>query len=133
MTVHNLPDAELEAMACLWRAGSATAREVRETMAGYRPMTHGAMVTILKRLEEKGLLSKRKGSVGKAFIYSPTRAPGPMYRKIMKDLHERIFGGSGLTMVASLFETAPPSSEELDSLQELLDGLRHKHGERKGS
>ena len=129
----NLPDAELEVLACLWQAASATARSVRETMKGYRPMSHGAMVTILKRLESKGLVSKKKGPVGKAFLYEPTRAPQPTYRKIMRDLRERVFGGCGVTMVASLFETRPPSAEELDTLQELLDELRRKHGERRKS
>jgi predicted transcriptional regulator len=127
----NLPDTELEVLACLWQASCATAREVRETMRGYRPMSHGAMVTILKRLESKGLVSRRKGLVGKAFLYEPTRAPHPMYRKIMRDLRERVFGGCGVTMVASLFETRPPTAEELDTLQELLDELRRKYGERK--
>jgi BlaI family transcriptional regulator, penicillinase repressor len=125
-----LPDAEMEALACLWRVGKATAREVRETMGAFRPMTHGAMVTLLKRLESKGLVCKEKGPVGKAFVYEPTRRPEPTYRKIMNDLRERIFGGRGITMVASLFETNPPTAEELDTLQELLDTLRRK--QRKG-
>ena len=126
----NLPDAELEVLACLWPSaaqGGATARDVRERMRGYRPMSHGAMVTILKRLEGKGLVSKRKGPVGKAFLFEPTRAPEPMYRKIMRDLHERVFGGSGVTMMASLFETRPPTVDELDKLQDLLNELRRKH------
>ena len=122
----NLPDTELEALACLWQAGSATAREVREAMGGYRPMTHGAMVTILKRLEGKGLVSRRKGSVGKAFLFEPTSKPEPTYRKIMRDLRERIFGGCGVTMVASLLETKPPTAGELEELQRLLDALKRK-------
>jgi predicted transcriptional regulator len=126
MQAGNLPDTELEVLACLWQAGSATARHVRETMQRYRPMTHGAMVTILKRLESKGLVSRRKGPVGKAFLYEPTRSPQPTYRKIVKDMCERVFGGSGLTMVASLFESRPPTVEELDRLQVLLDELRRK-------
>jgi BlaI family penicillinase repressor len=119
-----LPDTELEALACLWQAGSVTAREVREAMNDYRPMTHGAMVTILKRLEAKGLVTKRKGPVGKAFLYSATSKPEPMYRKIMHDLRERVFGGSGVTMVASLLETKPPTPKELEELQGLLDALK---------
>ena len=129
----NLPDTELEVLACLWQAGRATAREVREAMRGYRPMTHGAMATILKRLEGKGLLSRRKGPVGKAFVYEPTQCPEPTYRRLMRDLRDRVFGGSGVTMVASLFETQPPTAEELDTLQRLLDELRRNHAGRRDS
>ena len=122
----SLPDAELEVLASLWQKGKATVREVRETMSGYRPMSHGAMVTLLKRLEAKGLVSREKGPVGKAFVYRPTRGPEPTYRQIMRDLSERVFGGSGVTMVASLFETRPPTLHELDELQKLLDRIRKK-------
>lgn len=120
----DLPDAELEVMACLWQRGSATTRELREIMAPYRPMTHGSVATLLKRLEAKGLVSKRKGSTGKAFVFEPNQSATPAYRRIMQNLCERIFGGSGVTMVTSLFETRPPTLEELDELQELLDAIR---------
>jgi len=122
----DLPDAELEVLACLWQKGKATARETRETMAGYRPMTHGAMVTLLKRLEGKGLVTRTKAPVGKAFLYQPTRKPEPVYRRLMRDLHERVFGGSGVKMFASLLEARPPSADELEALQTLLDELREK-------
>lgn len=120
----NLPNSELEVVACLWNKKCATARDLREAMDGYRPMTHGAMVTLLKRLEEKGLVRKEKGAVGKAFVYEATRGPERVHRRIMRDLHERIFGGSGVAMVASLFETRPPTPDELDDIQRLLDDMR---------
>ena len=125
----DLPDAELEVLACLWQKGQATARDVREAMAEYRPMTHGAMVTLLKRLEGKCLVSKKKGDVGKAFIFKPTRQPEPLYAKILRDLRQRVFGGSGVSIVASLLDTAPPTAEELDALQNLLDEYRDKNAE----
>ncbi len=122
----NLPSAELEILACLWQKGKATARELQETMASYRPMAHGSMVTLLKRLESKGYVSKQKAQTGKAFVYEPTNGPKQTYRRIMKYLHDRIFGGSGVALVTSLFESRPPNQEELDTLQKLLDQLREK-------
>lgn len=127
----NLPDAELEVLACLWQRGKATACELRETMASYRPMAHGSMVTLLKRLEGKGFVSKQKGTAGKAFVYEPTRGPKQTYRRIMKNLHERVFGGSGVAMVTSLFESRPPTQEELEELQKLLDRLRVRRAKRR--
>ena len=122
----NLPNAELEVLASLWQQGKATARGIREAMADFRPMSHGSMVSLLNRLEAKGLVTKKKGPVGKAFVYRPTQRPEPTYRRIMRDLNERVFGGSGVAMVASLFESRPPSRQELDELEELLQELREK-------
>ncbi len=129
-TGENLPDAELEVLACLWQRGEATARELRELMASYRPMAHGSMATLLKRLEGKGFISKQKGATGKAFVYAPARGPKQTYRRIMKNLHQRVFGGSGVAMVTSLFESRPPTREELEELQKLLDRLRTEHAKR---
>ncbi len=122
-----LPDAELEVLACLWRNGETTAREVREGMHRYRPMTHGSVATLLSRLQAKGLVARRKGSVGKAYVYKATRRPGPAYRRVIKDMLERIFGGSTVAVVNSLFETKPPTPDELDTLQELLDEIREQN------
>ena len=128
--IENLPNAELEVMASLWQQGEATVRQIREAMATYRPMTHGAVVTLLKRLEAKELVVKAKGDVGKAFVYTPTLRPSSAYRRVIGKLLERVFGGNSVTLVASLFETKPPSPEELDELERLLDQLRQRTQEK---
>jgi BlaI family penicillinase repressor len=126
-----LPDAELEVLACLWRQGGATVRRVREAMQEYRPMSHASAFTLLRRLEAKGLVRREKARAGKAFVFRPTTRPGRTYRRVVKSLLDRVFGGSAVALVSSLFETRPPTKQELDELQTLLDGLRHK-GAKKG-
>jgi predicted transcriptional regulator len=127
-----LPDAELEVLACLWKKGEATARDVRESMQNYRPLTHSAVSTLLTRLQDKNLVARRKGRVGKAFLYRATGRPKQTRRRLMGDLLERVFGGDALAVVSSLFETRVPSKEELDRLQELLDQLKAASPRSKG-
>ncbi|HVX60932.1 MAG TPA: BlaI/MecI/CopY family transcriptional regulator [Pirellulales bacterium] len=121
-----LPDAELEVMACLWKHGAMSARQVREAMAAYRPMTHAAVSTLLKRLQDKGMAAREKGPVGKAFLFRAAVPPRRTYRRIVAELTERIFGGNGLALVSTLFETHPPTAEQIDELQRLVD--RHRPG-----
>ncbi len=130
MPEERLPDAELEVMACLWQLREATARQLREAMMGYRPMAHTSMVTLLGRLETKGMVKRAKGPVGKAFIYAPLRRPGKTHRRVIGDVLQRIFGGNKPALVASLFETKPPTPAELAELQQLLDRLRRKNDPR---
>lgn len=125
-----LPDAELDVLACLWRRGTATAREIRETLEDYRPMAHGSVVTLLGRLQDKGLVTREKAPVGKAFVYEPTRRPAPTYRRVVGDMLQRIFGGNSVALVASLFETQPPTQREIQDLQDLLDELKRTTGRR---
>lgn len=122
-----LPEAELDVLACLWQRKRATARDIREAMRPYRPMTHGAMVTLLKRLEAKGWVARRKGAAGKAFVYWATQRPQPTYRRILRDLVRRVFGGNNLALIANLVDAKPPTPEELDRLQGLLDDLKGRN------
>ncbi|HUG92492.1 MAG TPA: BlaI/MecI/CopY family transcriptional regulator [Planctomycetaceae bacterium] len=124
MAEPSLPDAELEVLACLWNHGPLTAREIRETMAGYRSMTHSAVSTLLARLHEKSLVNRSRGTVGKAFVYEAAVPARRTYRRIARQMLERVFGGDPLTLVSSLFHGRPPTSDELDRLQDLLDRLR---------
>ena len=116
-------------MACVWQRGRATAREIREAMANYRPMTHGSMATLLKRLEAKGWVGKEKGSVGKAFVYRAIRRPEPTHRRILRDLVRRIFAGNGVALISTLLDSEPPTTEELDRLEDLFEQLRQKQAE----
>ncbi|GMV99972.1 MAG: hypothetical protein AMXMBFR84_11110 [Candidatus Hydrogenedentota bacterium] len=126
ISLEDLPTAELEVLACLWREQMATARQLREIMKPYRPMSHGAIVTLLKRLEEKRLVSKEKANVGKAFVYRADHAPESTYKGILNRMRERIFGGSLVSMMASLFDGNPPNQDELRALDELVRQLKGK-------
>jgi len=121
---HNLPDAELDVLACLWRQGEATASAVRDMMRRYRPMAHGSVATLLGRLLAKGLVARRKAPVGKAFIYAPAKHARSGYRRVIGDVLDRIFGGNSVALVASLFETRRPKPDEIRQLQSLLDDIR---------
>ncbi len=124
----HLPPAERDALACLHKLEGATARQIREAMGGYRPMTHGSMVTLLKRLEAKGLVTKEKGLVGKAFVYRPTRTPKATFSHLVRDLLQRVFHDDPIPLVASLFETRPPSAKEVKELRKMLDEIRPEQG-----
>ena len=124
--IPDLPNAELDVISCLWREGEITARQVREMMTDYRPMTHGSVMTLLKRLEEKGMVKKRKGPVGKAFLFSSVKKTQLAYKKLVKDLLDRVFWGNNVNLVSSLFEAKSPTKKELEEIQALLTQLKKK-------
>src|SRR5438128_2404865 len=100
----NLPPAERDVLACLHRQGQATARQIREGLARFRPMAHGSVVTLLNRLETKRLVTKEKGQVGKAFVYRVCQ-PRKAFRGLLRQLVQRVFHGDATALVASLFES----------------------------
>jgi BlaI family transcriptional regulator, penicillinase repressor len=132
MGAQQLPDAELEVMTCLWQGGPETARSIRESLRKQRPMTHASVCTLLKRLEAKGYVAREKGAVGKAFVYRARVKPARTYKRILGDLLDRLFRGSGLALVASLLENRPLSAGELQELEKMLADLRKRQAEKSG-
>lgn len=126
MTADSLPDAELDVLSCLWKHGELTAREVRENLNRSRPMTHSAVSTLLTRLLDKGMVTRKKS--GRSFVYRAVRKAQRAGRRVVSDTLEKVFGGNPAAVVSSLFETRKPTAAELDELQELLNDLRTKRG-----
>ena len=122
----DLPDAELDVMLCLWRKGPQTAAAIREALAPGRRMTHASVSTLLARLTHKGLVTREKGSVGKAFVFQAMVERNPIQRQLVGDLLDRVFGGSGIALISTLLESRRPSARELDELSTLVQELRSR-------
>lgn len=121
-----LPEAEMEVLAVLHARGEAGAAEIREVLEPYRPMSHASVLTLLGRLETKGLVTRRKSGEGKAFAYTASRSAGPIHRKLLRRLLRRIFADDSVTLVASLFDAKRPTERELSEIRRLLDDLEKR-------
>ena len=95
-------------------------------LAPGRRMTHASVSTLLARLTHKGLVTREKGSVGKAFVFRATVERNPIQRQLVGDLLDRVFGGSGIALISTLLESRRPSARELDELSTLVQELRSR-------
>ncbi|MGE0040455.1 MAG: BlaI/MecI/CopY family transcriptional regulator [Vicinamibacterales bacterium] len=127
----NLPPGEQELLAVLYDLGEGTAREVRERLPADRVLAHATVVTLLNRLEARGLVVRRKADTGKAFVYRPTRDRGGAFAPLVGGLAGRLFKGSPAALVAALFETRTPDPAELEELEALVSQWR-RGGPRRG-
>lgn len=128
-----LPEAELDVLVSLRRRGPGTAPELVRRLESTRPMTPGSMATLLARLERKKLVTRRKGEVGKAFVFSATtRAEGALHGTVER-LVARVFGGDRVVLVASLLESASLDDKEIARLETLVGELAAGRAARKRS
>lgn len=132
MTDDRIPDAELEVLACVQRRGRATAREVREEIESWRPLSHSSVMTLLGRLADRGLVDRERGE-GREYVYHATATREEALEPIFRRLLNRVFEGDAAAMTASLFQTRPPDPDELERLERLLDDLRSRDEEPEGS
>jgi predicted transcriptional regulator len=123
-STEKIPDAERDVLVCLTQLGEATVKEIRAALQPVRKLEASSVLTLLKRLESRQLVTRRKADKGKAFVFRPTPESARAYRHLMKDLFQRVFAGDTLAFMASFFETQKPSRDEIAQLQNLLDGLR---------
>ncbi len=119
-----IPDAERDVLVCLNQLKEATVKEICEALRAVRKMEPSSVMTLLKRLESRKLVTKRKADQGKAFVFRVTRESTRAYRHLMNDLFQGVFGGDTLSFMASFFETRKPTEKEIIQLQQLLEDLR---------
>lgn len=118
-----LPEAELEVLVRLHQAGEAEASEIRRRLTPVRPLSHASVMTLLGRLEAKGLVRRRKAEVGKAFVFSATLDPEITYRSVVGRMLERVFADDPVALVSSLFGARAPNERELERLKTLVEKL----------
>jgi predicted transcriptional regulator len=69
-SVGQLGDLQAEVMATLWKLGEATVEQVRAKQPARRRSAYTTVQTVMNRLVERGLLTRRR--LGRAFLYSPS-------------------------------------------------------------
>ncbi|HEY3741622.1 MAG TPA: BlaI/MecI/CopY family transcriptional regulator [Bryobacteraceae bacterium] len=105
---------ELEIMKVLWELGSGTVQAVLDAMPG-EPLAYTTVQTMLNVLQTKG--KAKRVLKDRAFVYRPAVTRKQAVSSTMRDLIDRMFGGSAEALVMGLLETGQISAEKLAELQ----------------
>ncbi len=112
----SLTPLELKLMQALWALGSGTVAEVQEQMQPVPAYT--TVQTMLNILERKGKLSRTLE--GRAYRYRPTLSESKAHGHAVRDLVDRMFGGSSEDLVMSLVKTRQLDARKLASIARKL-------------
>src|SRR5262245_45262687 len=103
---------ESELMGVLWEKGSATVHEVVEALP--RPVAYTSALTMLRILETKGYVGHEPHpDGGRAHVYKPLVPAEKARRQHLRDLVERLFGGSSEELVVGLLDDEQLSKKDL--------------------
>jgi predicted transcriptional regulator len=120
MKKQNKPTAaELEILGVLWEMGSATVKEVHETLNANKPTAYTTVLKFLQIMDEKGLVERDKQA--KAHVYRAAISREQTQKTLVSDLLEKAFRGSALKLVQHVLETKPASAEELAEIRKLIN------------
>ena len=121
-----LTETELELMTILWRQRGGTVADVLAALPSDRTLAYTSVSTILRILEQKGVLATEK--VGRGHRYVPTLAKGDYETFALDQVVDKLFDGQPLSLVRRLVDTAGLSRKELASLKAMLDDKERPKG-----
>jgi predicted transcriptional regulator len=103
---------ELRIMQVIWRRGRCTVSDVQGEMEP--PLAYTTVQTMLNILERKGKLERELE--GRAYIYSATITEAKALGQSVRDLIDRMFGGSSEELVMSLLRNGEIDASKLAEL-----------------
>jgi len=114
------PLSELEhlVMDVIWERKTATAEDVRLTLADRHPMKESTARTILKRLEEKGYVEH--GTEGRTNVYRGIDAPQSVAARAVRQIIERFCGGSVEQLLVGMVNDDVVDEQELQRLAQRI-------------
>ncbi|HEX2924482.1 MAG TPA: BlaI/MecI/CopY family transcriptional regulator [Chloroflexota bacterium] len=113
---------EMEVLDVIWEMGQATSREVFEKMRERKRLGQSTVLTVLRRLSDRGIL--RRDSGGEVYVYSPAMAREELGGRMIDDVIDRIFGGAASPVLTHLFgrsDVKDLSGEQLSTLRAQLN------------
>lgn len=110
-----LSKAETRILEQYWKLGTASVREILESLPEDERVAYTTVQTFVYRLEEKGALKKVK-KIGNAQLFQPALDQSQYRGRLVRDLLD-LFGGSPRLLVASLLENGALTLRDLKALQ----------------
>lgn len=109
-----LTELELRIMQIIWRRGGSSVAEVQAELDP--PLAYTTVQTVLNILQRKGKL--KRALEGRAYIYSAKITEDKALRQGIRDLIDRMFGGSSEELVMSLLKNRQIDAKRLAELTE---------------
>jgi predicted transcriptional regulator len=117
---------ELQIMQVIWRRGTSNVGEVQEGLE--QQLAYTTVQTMLNILHRKGKL-KRKLQ-GRAYEYSATVSEAKALSHALRDVVDRMFGGSSEELVMSLIKSKQIDAKKIAELSRRLEEAEEGGGER---
>src|SRR3954468_8836887 len=109
---------ELAVMKVVWKKGSATVRDVYETLRERRALAYTTVMTTMNILETKGFLEKARED--RAFRYTPTRSRQQVVGAMVRDFVNRVFDGAAQPLLLHLATSETLSTKERTELRRVI-------------
>ena len=109
---------QMRIMQVLWEKGRATSQEISRVVNEYEPIVFKNVQTLLRALEKKGAVGHDVDR--RAHVYFPLVGKDSVMKNMMRDMIDRLFGGSVISLVSSIIKDRAIPPEEFEKISEIL-------------
>lgn len=120
-----LSKAETRILEQYWKLGTASVREVLESLLEDERVAYTTVQTLVYRLEEKGAVRKVK-KIGNAQLFEPALDQSQYRGRLVRELLD-LFGGSPRLLVSNLLENGALTLRDLKALQTATRSVKNGH------
>ena len=110
LKVNQLGELQIQLLKLLWKRGNGTVHDLLADWPTSDPPADVAILTVLRRLEKRGLLAHETRD--RSFVYRPLVTEGDVQKDLLGDLVERVFD-SPSTLVSRLVDIDQIPATEL--------------------
>jgi predicted transcriptional regulator len=117
-------DSEWAILHVLWERGPSTVREVHDQIGKARGTGYTTVLKLMQIMAVKGLVGRDESR--RSHVYRAILDRTVTQRRLVADLLDRAFGGSGRDLVMQALSARRASPDELAEIRSLLDKLDHE-------
>ncbi|WP_223786598.1 BlaI/MecI/CopY family transcriptional regulator [Marinicella meishanensis] len=114
-----LSQAQIEVMKVLWQHDKLSVSEVHQLLNQHKPLALTTVATMLKRLQEKGVIGYEKD--GRQYLYQAQVSEAEVRSSMLGSLLQQLFDGEPEALVHHLVDQETVSEDDLLKIKALLD------------
>ncbi|HEV3025199.1 MAG TPA: BlaI/MecI/CopY family transcriptional regulator [Pirellulales bacterium] len=115
---------ELEILRILWELGPSGVREIHARLAETKGTNYSTTVKMLAVMLAKGLVKRNEAATPHVYRAAITRDRAA--KKFLRELIDKIYDGSAMSLVLQALAAGKASKEEIDEARRLLDEMEGK-------
>ena len=112
---------ELEIMKLVWLLDTATVRDIYEALLQRRKIAYTTVMTMMKILETKGYLKKRRQD--RAFLYRPVHPKHKVIGGMIREFVDRVFNGSAEPLLVHLLKSRQIRQKDLQKIARMIEEI----------
>jgi BlaI family penicillinase repressor len=127
--LHDLTDLQLAILREIWRRKRATVTDVHEALVDETGLAKKTIGTMMTRLEKQGFLEH--SAEGREFVYEPTVSEEEVGRAKVRNIVDRLFGGSVTALVSHALEAKDVKPGDVERVRSLIAEFEQKDKKKK--